>query len=353
MKTFTLRIQTAVFFSILGFSVLFQGYCISNQNDPELLTISGTTMGTIYRIKIPDRLISGQSADFKNLQKGIEIVLQDINQKMSVFQKNSEISRLNRFSGSDWFPVSRETAWVIKRSIEVSEKSRGAFDITIGPLVNLWGFGPGKGEKIPEEKEIKEKLQLIGYEKLSVRLSPPAVKKERKDIFCDLSAIAKGYGVDCIAAYLDNQNISDYLVEIGGEIRVRGKNHRKEWWRIGIATPDDSFGIHKVIVLKNLSMATSGDYRNYFEKDGIRYSHTIDPETGRPINHNLASVTVIGNSCLYADALATAFNVLGPEKGFDLAVREDMAAFLIMRTKNGFQVKATPRFKKYFSNSDV
>jgi thiamine biosynthesis lipoprotein len=350
MKSPAAWIRVIIFWSILGVSVLFQGQCTRRQKDPELLTISGTTMGTIYRIKIPDFLISGRSVDPDSLRRGIENVLRDVNQKMSTYLENSEISRFNRFNGSDWFPVSRDTAWVIKRSIEVSEKSGGAFDITVGPLVNLWGFGPAKRGEIPDEREILKKLRNIGYKKINVRLSPPAVKKLRKNMFCDLSAIAKGYGVDRIAAYLDNQNVSHYLVEIGGELRVRGINHKKELWRIGIATPDDSFGIHKVIGLKDISMATSGDYRNYFEKDGIRYSHTIDPVTGRPITHTLASVTVISSSCLYSDAMATAINVLGPERGFDLAVKENLAAFLIIRAKKGFQVNVSPRFQKYLSS---
>jgi thiamine biosynthesis lipoprotein len=286
------------------------------------------------------------------LKSGIETVLREINEKMSTFLKDSEISRFNRFQLSDWFSVSAETVWVIKKSFEVSEKTEGAFDITVGPLVNLWGFGSWETREIPEDRDIQEKLLLTDYKNIMVRLSPPALKKKRKEMICDLSAIAKGYGVDRIAQYLEAENIADYLVEIGGELRAKGKNHHNQWWRIGIATPDDSFGIHKVVVLKNMSMATSGDYRNYFEKDGVRYSHTIDPVTGRPIAHNLASVTVLGNSCLYADALATALNVLGPEKGFDLAVRENVAAFFILRAENGFRVKSTPRFENGFNRSE-
>ena len=339
--------------SILFFCILFLVKCTPSLKEPRLLTVSGTTMGTVYNIKIPDHQVSGRSVDMVALKSGIETVLREINEKMSTFLKDSEISRFNRFQFSDWFPVSAETAWVIKKSFEVSEKSEGAFDITVGSLVNLWGFGPLETREIPEDRDIQEKLMLTGYKNIGVRLSPPAlIKKKRKEMICDLSAIAKGYGVDRIAQYLEAENIADYLVEIGGELRAKGKNHHNQWWRIGIATPDDSLGIHKVVVLKNMSMATSGDYRNYFEKDGIRYSHTIDPVTGRPIVHNLASVTVVGDSCLYADALATALNVLGPERGFDLAVRENMAAFFILRAENGFRVKSTPRFEDGFNRSE-
>ncbi len=340
------KAKKILLYSMLFFCILFLVKCTPSPKEPRLLTVSGTTMGTVYNIKITDHQVSGRSVDMVAIKIGIETVLREINEKMSTFLKNSEISRFNRFQLSDWFPVSAETAWVIKKSFEVSEKSEGAFDITVGSLVNLWGFGPWETREIPEGRDIQEKLMLTGYKNIGVRLSPPALKKKRQEMICDLSAIAKGYGVDRIAQYLEAENIADYLVEIGGEVRARGKNNYNKWWRIGIASPTNTFGIQKVIDLKNRSMATSGDYRNYFEKDGIRYSHTINPKTGRPISHNLASVTVIDDSCLVADALATAINVLGPDKGYDFALKEDLAVFFVRKADNGFIEKSTPKFEK-------
>jgi thiamine biosynthesis lipoprotein len=323
--------------------------CSNEKAQDKLVVINGMTMGTTYTVKLVKGFksaVAGEKVDYYLLKKGITQVLKQINQQMSIFTNDSEISQFNRFRGSDWFRTSLDTARVIKQALSVSEKSNGAFDITVGPLVNLWGFGTRTVEGIPDEDEIKQSLKIIGYKNISVRLSPPAVKKRIKEIYCDLSAIAKGFGVDRLAEYLDSENISSYLIEIGGEVRARGKNNYNKWWRIGIASPTNTFGIQKVIDLKNRSMATSGDYRNYFEKDGIRYSHTINPKTGRPISHNLASVTVIDDSCLIADALATAINVLGPDKGYDFALKEDLAVFFVQKADNGFIEKSTPKFEK-------
>jgi thiamine biosynthesis lipoprotein len=212
--------------------------------------------------------------------------------------------------------------------------------------VNLWGFGPAKEKReIPGEAQIKEAMVKIGYQKLAVHLSPPSMKKEDPEIYCDLSAIAKGFGVDKVAAYLEAQGFNDYLVEIGGEVRARGKNPKGTLWRVAIASPDGSSGYQKVLFLEDASMATSGDYHNYFEKDGVRYSHTIDPSTGRPITHKLASVTVVHASCMTADALATAIDVLGPGKGYELALKENLPVFLVIREKDTFVEKMTPRFQ--------
>jgi thiamine biosynthesis lipoprotein len=239
---------------------------------------------------------------------------------------------------------------VIRSGLEISRKSGGAFDLTIGPLVNLWGFGPDNPDaRIPSEEKIRTEKRRTGYAHLKIRSNPPALKKNRADIYCDLAAIAKGYAVDRLSGLLEGQRLDNFLVEIGGEIRTKGKNRKNRPWKIGIASPDDPQGIHGVVDVSNSAMATSGDYRNYFEKDGIRYSHTIDPSTGYPIRHNLASVTVIAGSCMVADAMATAINVLGPEKGFDLALRENLAVYMIIRENNGFLDKQTPQFSAIMS----
>jgi thiamine biosynthesis lipoprotein len=340
--------RTEFFLLILLLSVVISS-CSNSEIRKKLVVINGLTMGTTYTVKFVEDSGSTRDNNGDNstrIKAGIEKVLLQVNSKMSVFMNDSEISRFNRVESTDWFQISPNTAWVIKQALSVSEKSGGAFDITVGPLVNLWGFGTRKVNGIPTEDEINHTLKIVGYKNMSVRLSPPAVKKKIKKMNCDLSAIAKGFGVDKLAEYLESAKITSYLIEIGGEVRTRGKNNHDQWWRIGIASPTGTFGIQKVIELKNQSMATSGDYRNYFEKDGVRYSHTIDPKTGRPISHNLASVTVIKDCCMVADALATAINVLGPEKGYDLAIKENLAVFFILKSDEGFTEKTTPEFER-------
>ncbi|MCK4679113.1 MAG: FAD:protein FMN transferase [Bacteroidales bacterium] len=320
--------------------------CSKKGLDRDLIVISGKTMGTEYEVKIvTTETISKQQ--FIEVRNGIDSLLGVVNQQMSTYIDSSEISRFNCYEKTDWFPVSTETAEVFKQSLEVSEKSSGAFDITVGPLVNLWGFGPEKrNADVPSEESITQVMRFIGYRKISARLSPPSIKKKVSDVYCDLAAVAKGYGVDRIAEYLEFNGISDYLVEIGGEIRARGRNQRDTVWQVGIAVPENESGIQTVVSLNNLSMATSGDYRFYFEREGIRYSHIINPGTGKPITHKLASTTVIHTSCAYADAMATAIIVLGPGEGYKLALRENLPAFLIIREKDSFVEKMTPAFKK-------
>ena len=316
-----------------------------------MIEIHGRTMGTTYMVKAvktTDSKAATTDERSKQIKAEIENLLKIVNRQMSTWLKDSEISRFNRYGETQWFEVSSDTVRVIAEALRVSEISDGAFDITVGPLINLWGFGPAKQEKqIPAEAQLKELMAKIGFRKLSVRQLPPAVKKEEPGIYCDLSAIAKGFAVDKVAEYLDARGFLNYLVEIGGEVRARGFNHNKQIWRIGIETPDSkSRSLQKIVLLKNVSMATSGDYHNYFEKDGTRYSHTIDPTTGRPITHKLASVSVIHESCMTADAMATAIDVLGPVKGYELALQENLAIFMIVREKEGFVEKMTPRFKK-------
>lgn len=316
----------------------------------ELLTLNGVTMGTFYNVKIVKNGPSAPNLDL--LPQGIQKVLDGVNQKMSTYIQDSELSRLNRNRTTEWIPISSELYKVLLYAIKTSKKSNGAFDITVGPLVNLWGFGPEKDKEhtIPPESEIKKRLANVGYQKLLLRADPPAVKKLNSEIYCDLSAIAKGYGVDKVADYLDSLQVTNYLVEVGGEIRARGLNQKQSDWRIGVSSPENPNDIEKIISVTNRAVATSGDYRNYFEKDGIRYSHTIDPTTGRPITHHLASVTVIHDSCMVADAMATAIDVLGPQKGYELAQKEELAVFLIVKEENKFVEKMTPQFSKILAS---
>jgi FAD:protein FMN transferase len=318
------------------------------------LVVSGPAMGTSFSIQVVlGRKISSIRYDTiqEKLSRDIGRIIDGIVERMSVRSPASEIYRFNHFQGNGWFPVSADTARVVSHALKISERSGGAFDITMGPLIAIWGFGPEKKIGIiPADGEIEKALQLVGYRNLRVRIFPPALKKENPGICCDLSAIAKGYAVDRVAEYLESAGYRRYLVEIGGEIRSRGKNHLRQAWTIGIETPDsDGMDILKAVRLRKNAVATSGDTHIYFENEGQRYAHTIDPATGRPLSGNLASVTVIDSSCMQADALATAILVLGPEKGYKFAVKSKRPAFLIIRREEGLSEIMTPSFRRYLA----
>lgn len=330
------------------FLIIFLTCCSSPEKKDPLYEITGITMGTFYSIKVVKRSSGFTEDRYADLKAGVEKNLQKVNSQMSTYLETSEISQFNRLTSSEWFPVSKELAKVVKSAVVISQKSDGFFDVTVGPLVNLWGFGPEhRNNEVPSEEAISAARKKTGFQGIEVQLDPPRIRKTNPQIYCDLSAIAKGFGVDEVSAYLDSKNIPDYLVEIGGEIRAKGKSHLNRSWRVGIHSPDNSLGIQKVVALDEgtgRSIATSGDYRNYFEKDGKRYSHTLNPKTGKPIDHNLASVSVIHRECMLADAFATAINVMGPEAGLRLAEKEDLPVFMIIKTKDGFVEKMTRRF---------
>lgn len=315
---------------------------------PRQLQFQGVTMGTLYTVKVVDL---PHGVDTQTLHSEVDGILRQVDARMSTYRPDSELSRLNAARTSDWIGVSDELFAVLNEALRVSELTAGAFDITVGPLVNLWGFGPGGGaEEPPPQDAIQAALARVGYRHLRLRDAPPALSKDRPDIYLDLSAIAKGFAVDRVAEYLASQGIEHYMVEVGGEVRTRGHNARGSAWRIAIERPSSTQrAVQLVVALSDAGIATSGDYRNYFERNGHRYSHTIDPTTGRPITHGLASVTVIAASTMYADALATGLLVLGPEKGYALAKRLGLAAFFIVKTKRGFTQRSTPALAPYVS----
>ena len=266
---------------------------------------------------------------------------------MSTYLTDSELSLFNSFKDTTWFKASHEVAEIFNNSIYISQITGGSFDITIGPLVNMWGFGPTlKAHKIPTKDQIDSLLREIGFEKLIVDLQNNRIKKSRPNLYCDLSAIAKGYGVDAISAFIENFGIVNYMVEIGGEVRTKGLNQKNEKWKIGISSPNN-INLQKIIELSGNAMATSGDYLNYFEENGKRYSHTINPHTGKPITHKLASITVISDKCEFADAIATAIDVMGPDEGYQFALVQKLPAFFIVREKENYFEKFTPQFEDF------
>lgn len=300
-------------------------------------------MGTTYNVKY---VLAEGEKEVEGLQEEIDAELVNINKLMSTYDTTSELSRFNQYRYSDNFEVSKETLTVVNEALRLARLSDGVLDVTVGPLVNLWGFGPNKRpEKVPTQADIDAVRDYVGYEKLST--TPTGLMKANPMLYVDLSTIAKGYGVDEVAAILDAHNLQHYLVEIGGEMRVKGERGDGSEWLIAIEKPvTTERAVQKVVSIGTNAIATSGDYRNYYEEDGKRYSHLIDPNTGSPITHDLVSVTVVNPSSMIADGLATAFNVMGWERAINLAEQEQLAVFLIRRTADGFEEYATPEFDK-------
>jgi thiamine biosynthesis lipoprotein len=321
---------------------------IGCSSEIEIQKLSGRTMGTTWSVVIANPIASH---DHELLQADIESVLAEVNRQMSTYDPTSEISQFNQYDELDtWYPVSELFAMTTAKALGFSEISNGAFDPTIGPLVNLWGFGPDAGvEALPSDVMIDEAKAKVGFSAISVRTPESdggaAIRKSAQRRL-DLSAIAKGLGVDKVYALLDNLGYANYLVEIGGEVRVKGDKDGLGW-KIAVEKPiKGERAVEQLLSLKNVALATSGDYRNYREIDGVAFSHTIDPSTGRPVTHQLASVTVADSECEMADGWATTLLVLGPKKGFELAVARNLPAMFIERFNDEFVVKQTPRFER-------
>ena len=324
--------------------------CLSERPE-DVHKFTGLTMGTTYSVMINTGALP---LSRQRLQAQFDTILNRVNMEMSTYLPGSELSRINNTDSTDQLSVSASLMHVLQTARELSRSTRGAFDVTVGPLVNLWGFGPEQEFTVPAEEQIKSALHLVGYEKLRLDAAAATLKKSAGGMSIDLSAIAKGYGVDEIADYLDGLQLDNHLVEIGGEIRARGVNAKNVPWQIGIEQPaTGEREVRQIIKLDNRAMATSGDYRNYFEHEGTRYSHTIDPRSGRPVSHGLASVTVLHPSTMLADAWATGLLVLGPERGFELARQNGLAAYFIIHNDAGFREESTPAFKPYFVSDRI
>jgi len=305
--------------------------------------LAGSTMGTTFSVKV---VAPRADLDLASLQQDIQETLDVINQTMSTYLDESELSHFNTSVNTDWVEVSAELCQAVEAAQIVSRFTDGAFDVTVGPLVNMWGFGPSESVTTPpNDEQVAAALSDTGHTKLHTDCAVPALRKDSPGIYVDLSAFAKGHAVDRIADLLDERDLPNYLAEIGGEVRLRGLNGKGHNWAIAIETPDRTArSVHTVVHLTNTGMATSGDYRNYFEYNGSHYSHTIDPRTGRPITHNGASVTVVADTAAFADAAATALLVMGPEAGLALAERESIAAYFLLRLESEFEERMSSLF---------
>ncbi|WP_261816822.1 FAD:protein FMN transferase [Vibrio gallicus] len=311
---------------------------------PQQVALSGKTMGTTYHIKY---IADGDAPDSTQIQSKIDELLNQVNDQMSTYRPNSELSQFNQLKTTEDFVVSPQMATVVKEAIRLNKLTEGALDITVGPLVNLWGFGPeARPDTVPTADELNARRKMIGIHHLFI--DGNTLHKDLPELYVDLSTIAKGWGVDVVSEYLASLNIHRYMVEIGGELRLKGTNAKDMKWRIAIEKPVvNSRQVELIVQPGDMAMATSGDYRNYFERDGIRYSHIINPKTGKPIANKVVSVTALHPSCMTADGLATGLMVLGDKEGLRVANDNGLAVFMIVKTADGFKEIYSDAFAQY------
>lgn len=329
--------------------VIASGLLSGCNSAPELQTyqIKGPIMGTEYHVTLV--LAPEQAALVDELAQGILARLQEVDRLMSTYKEDSELSRFNRAAVHVDMPLSAPTQEVMQLAQVVHQQSDGAFDPSIAPLVDLWGFGPQTPlDQVPPKAQIDQALAQVGLDAVILDAQTSSLRKTAPR-HLDFSAIAKGYAVDRVADYLKAQGIVDFLAEVGGELIASGRKADASLWRIAIEKPQlAGRSVQKVLMLADLAVATSGDYRNYFEADGQRYSHTLDPRTGYPIRHNLASVTVVHPSCALADAYATALMVMGEQAGMALAEKLNLSVYMLVKIPEGFQAYQSPAFVQMF-----
>lgn len=313
---------------------------------PEQVEFTGAIMGTTYHIKVAATMTDPESTD---TAKAIEDALKNVDQKMSTYKPDSEVSRVNAVAAGVPVVLSEDTFLVFTLAQQVNQESDGAFDITVGPLVNAWGFGPSGPGKAPDDTQLAELLKLVGPDKIVLDPATRTVTKTADAVYCDPASVAEGYAVDQVAELLQGRAYKDFMVEIGGEVRCSGKNTSGSPWKIAIEKPVEGDRVlQEVVGLTDISLSTSGDYRKFYVVDGKRISHTMDPKTGRPVDHQLASASVLHPNCALADAYSTAIMVLGPEKGLAFAEKLGLPALLIVHGEDGqLTTRETDSFAGY------
>lgn len=332
--------------SVIWFVVisLWLAGCSPAAKLPQEQELHGNTMGTTYSVKF----FSPQPVDNQQLQQQMEQELELINDLMSTYRPQSQLMRFNQLQNGEPFTLSEQTAKVIAEAIRIGQQSGGVLDITVGPLVELWGFGAsGRITERPDADKLALIRDYVGLDK--IRLTDNELIKTDPRVALDLSTIAKGYGVDRLAEILEASGVTDYLVDIGGEMRVSGSKPDRAW-RVAIEKPvAGNRAMQRIIVPGNMAVATSGDYRNYFEQDGIRYSHLIDPRTAEPVQHRTVSSTVIHRSSMTADGYATALHIMNAEEALQFANEHGLAALLIVKTDDGFTELVSDAFQPYLA----
>lgn len=337
-------------FSITFLVILFAFVFLSTGGEGDIQQLSGYTMGTTYQLQLVDM---PESKSPQEVAEDVRSLLAELDTGIfSTYAADSELSRFNRHGVNVPFIASRHLLRVLEQAQSVAALTGGAFDVTVGPLVNLWGFGPTvkPDDAVPEQAEIDALLENVGYEFLQIDTAASEIRKTRA-IYVDLSGIAKGYAVDQVAAYFDELGVENYFLEIGGELKIKGAKPNGVNWVPAIEAPiDGESRVYEIFSNRGetIGVAGSGDYRNYFEDSGVRYSHEIDPRKGRPVSHNLAAVYVIAPETALADALATAFMILGLDAGRELAERENMAVYFIYKSEGDtFADAITDGFTRY------
>ncbi|MBV6821516.1 FAD:protein FMN transferase [Pseudomonas sp. PD9R] len=311
-------------------------------NGDSMESFGGPTMGSTYSIKYVRH--AGLPAP-EDVRVEVEKILADVDRQMSTYRSDSDIERFNALPANSCQTMPAPILELVRVGEQLSEQSEGSYDLTVEPLLNLWGFGPqGREEKIPTTEALAEVKQRVGHAHLHIdgnKLCKDAA------VEVDFNSIAAGYAVDTIAARLEALGIHNYLAEATGELKAAGKKADGSSWRIALEEPrDDQQVAERIVAIDGYGLSTSGDYRNYFEQGGQRYSHTFDARTGKPVSHTLASVTVIHSSALMADGLSTMLLILGPERGWDYAERHDIGAFFVIRADTGFVTRSSHAFER-------
>lgn len=327
--------------------VALLGGCGPTNDTPSAVVIAGKTMGTYYRVSMVGLDPSREPA----LREQIEAQLKEDDHQLSTYKNDSVLSRFNQYTGTAPQPISAGMADAIITSLRIGQKTGGEMDITVGPLVNLWGFGPDKQPvATPTQQQIDVAKSETGLQHLKViqQYDGDYLQKDMAGMYVDLSTVGEGYATDHLARLVEGNGISNYLVSVGGAVVSRGKNPQGKAWQVAIQKPTDKDNeVQAIVDLQGMGISTSGSYRNYYELDGKRLSHIIDPQTGRPITHKLVSATVIASTALEADGWDTGLMVLGTDKALALAEKEHLAVYLITKEANGFKATMTPQFKAY------
>lgn len=329
--------------ALIGLAILVS--CSPSTPPTEQYQLNGNTMGTYYVVKFYTDVAIDKTA----LQQQIDTELELVNDLMSTYRPESELMRFNRHSDGSVFPLSPKTHTVVAEALRIAQQTGGVLDVTVGPLVELWGFGArGRIEHAPDDAVIQQAQAVVGFDKLT--LTAQGLQKANPELAVDLSPIAKGFGVDQVAAILEQNGISNYLVEIGGEMRLKGVKPEQQPWKIAIEKPvNNERAVQRILVPGDIGVATSGDYRIYFEENGVRYSHLFDPRTGKPINNRTVSVTVLHPSCMTADGYATALNVMDSQEALAFANQHDIAVLLVVKTNEGYTELSSAAFEPYLT----
>lgn len=315
----------------------------------DVTMLDGRTMGTGWTVK----LVAPAQTGTDMLRRGIQAQLDRVDRQMSTWKPDSDLSRFNRAPAGTWQPLPEAFFSVLRHALEVARDSGGAYDPTVGPLVDLWGFGPRqRAHRPPSAQAIADVRQHVGWQR--IRLDAAGRKAYQPGgVHLDLSAVAKGFGVDEVARWLRARGVNDFLVEVGGELRAHGHKPDGSPWHVAVERPGAAAGkverrdqVGHVLALDDRAIATSGDYRHYFEDAGRYYSHHIDPRSGQPVAHRVASVTVLADTCMEADPLGTTLSVLGPEEGMAWARERDLAVLMIVHGEQGPEEYMTPAFKE-------